>query len=169
MISDRADVEEASPDLVRAARRRWTSGVSVVFTRADGGYRGATVSAFAVVSLAPPALLICLDRDARMAELVPDIGLFTVSILDREHEFLAERFAGRAPQVDARLTGVGHDPAPSGLPILTNALAWFDCAVRTVQAEGDHLVVIGAIRDAGTGEDSDDPLVYYEGRYRALR
>lgn len=168
MSQARNDVEEASPDLVRAARRRWASGVSVVFTRADDGFRGATVSAFAVVSLVPPALLICLDRDASMSELVPEYSRFTVSILDRGHEFLAERFAGRAPLVDARLSGVGHELAPSGLPILTNALAWFDCAVRTVHDEGDHLVVIGAIRDAGSGEDSDDPLVYYEGRYRAL-
>lgn len=168
MSQARNEAAAASPDLVRAARRRWASGVSVVFTRADDGFRGATVSAFAVVSLAPPALLICLDRDASMAELVMANGYFTVSILDRGHEFLAERFAGRAPLVDARLSGVGHEPAPSGLPILTKALAWFDCEVRTAQAEGDHLVIIGAIRDAGTGEDSDDPLVYYEGRYRAL-
>ena len=159
---------EVSAELVRAARRRWASGVSVVLTRTEDGFRGATVSAFAVVSLAPPVLLICLDRDARMSTQVPEIGQFTVSILDRGHEFLAERFAGRAPLVDARLTGVQHESAPSGLPILTDALAWFDCEVRTVQAEGDHLIIIGAIRDAGTGDDSDDPLLYYEGRYQAL-
>ncbi len=139
-----------------------------MLTQQDDGWRGATVSAFAVVSLEPPTLLVCLARDARMSMQVPESGAFTVSILDREHEFLAERFAGRAPLVDARLTGVDHLPAPSGLPVLSGTLAWFDCQVSAVHDGGDHVVVIGQVNHVGAGDDTDDPLLYYEGRYRSL-
>jgi flavin reductase (DIM6/NTAB) family NADH-FMN oxidoreductase RutF len=158
----------ADPMDVRAARRRWSAGVSVVLTRQGDGWRGATVSAFAVVSLEPPMVFISLDRDGQMSELVPAVGLFTVSVLDQSHEFLAERFAGRAPLVDPRLSGVRHEPAPSGLPVLAGALAWFDCQVTEHHVTGDHVAIFGLVGAVSDSEDSDDPLIYYEGRYRAL-
>lgn len=156
------------PDLVREVRRQWVSGVSVVLTRDRDGFRGATVAAFAVVSLAPPTVLICLDRDGRMSELVPEVGQFTVSILDRGHEFLAERFAARAPLVDPRLSGVAHELAPSGLPVLTGALAWCDCRVTRAHISGDHVVILGDIIAATTGDSPGDPLLYYDRQYRSL-
>ena len=160
--------ECVSPDAMRRARRRWPSGVVIVLTLDGDGYRGATVSAFTVVSLAPPLVLVCLDHEGRMATLVPETGSFAVSVLDRGHEFLAERFAGRAPLADARLTGIGHVLTPSGIPALIGALAWFDCRVRTVHDGGDHAIVVAAVEALAVGEDTDDPLIYYEGRYRGI-
>ena len=160
--------ERANPDAMRLARRRWPSGVVVVLTIDGDGYRGATVSAFTVVSLAPPLVMVCLDREGRMATLVPETGSFAVSVLDRRHEFLAERFAGRAPLADARLTGIGYVQTPSGNPALTGALAWFDCRVRAVHDGGDHAMVVADVESLAVGDDTDDPLIYYEGRYRGI-
>jgi 3-hydroxy-9,10-secoandrosta-1,3,5(10)-triene-9,17-dione monooxygenase reductase component len=159
-----------SPDLqlLRAARRRWASGVAVVTTRLGDGFRGATVTAFAVASLDPPLVLVCLDRDGRMATAVPDSGSFAVSILERSHEFPAERFAGRAPLADPRFTGVAHDLTGGGNPILRACLAWFDCALEATHDGGDHVVVVGRVVELGLGPDTEDPLVYYDGRYRRL-
>lgn len=165
--------DAVDPAAMRAARRRWATGVTVVVAAdGEGGVRGATVSAFAVVSLEPPLLLICLDRDGRMSTLVPDQGAFAVSVLDRRHEFVADRLAGRGPVVDARFGGVPHAPAPSGLPVLDDALAWFDCRVRAVHDGGDHVVIVGLVTAVGVGlgagAEVDDPLLYYEGGYRSL-
>lgn len=156
------------PAGMRVARRRWASGVAVVTARDGDGYRGATVSAFAVVSLDPPLVLVCLDREGRMATAVPVAGAFALSVLERSHEVLAERFAGRAPLVDPRLTGVPHALTAAGNPILRRALAWFDCAVHAVHDGGDHLVVVGRVVETRVGDDTDDPLLFYEGRYRRI-
>ena len=153
---------------LRAVRRRWTSGVAVVTTTDGDGYRGTTVSAFAPVSLEPPLVLVCLEREGRMAELVPATGVFAVSILDRTQEFLAERFAGRAPVPDPRLTGVSHGLAANGCPVLAGALAWLACRVVGVHEGGDHLIVVGEVEESSVGPDSDDPLLTYEGRYRGV-
>jgi 3-hydroxy-9,10-secoandrosta-1,3,5(10)-triene-9,17-dione monooxygenase reductase component len=163
-------VGELAPDetSMRAARRRWASGVAVVTTLDDPGFRGAAVSSFAVVSLTPPLLLICLDREGRMSNLVPAAGVFAVSLLDRSQEFLADRFAGLAPLPDARFTGVPHRLAASGCPILTAALAWYDCRVHATHDGGDHLIIVGVVTALGLGEDTDDPLLSYEGRYRGI-
>ncbi len=142
--------------------------MAVVTTRDGDGFRGATVAAFTNVSLDPPLVLVCLDQEGRMASLVPEVGVFAVSILDRSQEFLAERFAGRAPVPDARFSGVPYTIGETGCPILTGALAWFDCRVQADHDGGDHRIVVGEVQAAGLGEDTDDPLLNYEGRYRSI-
>lgn len=166
MVTGRS--EFVSPDEMRAARRRWASGVAVVLIGDDAGYRGATLTAFTILSLDPPLILITIDREGQLADRIPAAGAFTISVLDRAHEFLAERFAGRAPLAPTDLAGVAHEMTPSGRPVLTGALAWFDCTVDTVHPGGDHLLMLGAVIGTSRGLDTDDPLLYYEGRYRAI-
>ena len=152
-------------DRLRQARRRWASGVAVVACREGDGVRGATVSAFTVVSLDPPLVLVCLDRDGRMASLVPEQGAFAVSVLERGDEFAAERFAGRAPLPDVLWTGIAHRRTGGGPPVLRDALVWFDCRVTANYDGGDHLIVVGRVEDVGEGGDAEDPLVVYDGAY----
>lgn len=157
------------PDAMRAARRRWAGGVAVLITPdGQGGFLGTTISAFTVVSLDPPLVLACLDRAGRMAPLLAAAGAFAVSVLDRRHEFTADRFAGRGPRIDPHLTGIPHGPTPGGLPALSGALAWFDCRLDALHPGGDHAIVVGLVTATGLGPDTDDPLLYYEGRYRGL-
>ena len=163
--------DQAGPaDLdLRAVRRRWASGVAVVTTvDGDGGFRGATVSAFTAVSLDPPLVLVCIDRSGRMSEMVPEAGIFAVSILESDQEFLAERFAGRAPLPDRHFTGVPFQVAGNGCPILDGAHAWYACGVAATHDGGDHVIVIGAVEEAGVGPETDDPLLTYDARYRRL-
>lgn len=159
------DAQDVDP---RTVRRRWASGVAVVTTRDGAGFRGATVSAFSVVSMEPPLVLVCLDRSGRMSELVPEAGVFAISILGPEQEFLSERFAGRAPIPDIRLTGVPYILAGNGCPILEGAHAWLACRVTATHDGGDHVIVVGEVVETGIGSDTDDPLLTYEARYRRL-
>ncbi|HEY7036764.1 MAG TPA: flavin reductase family protein [Thermomicrobiales bacterium] len=165
-------IGEPTDEAMRAARRRWPSGVAVLTTRegAEGGaiFRGITVSAFTVVSLAPPLVLACLERDSSSARAVTASGVFAVSVLDRAHEFQADRFAGRGPLPDPRFTGIPYSLAATGSPILRDALAWFDCRVGAIHDGGDHVIVVGDILALGLGDDTDDPLINYEGAYRRI-
>jgi flavin reductase (DIM6/NTAB) family NADH-FMN oxidoreductase RutF len=173
-MADAAAANIASIDdaAMRALRRRWASGVALVLARdSDGdgdGFRGATVAALSFVSLAPPLVLVCLETEARTTALAIATGAFAVSILDGRHELTADRFAGRGPQVDAALSGVPHTLAPSGLPVLAGALAWLDCRVTAVHPGGDHRIIVAAVVAADLGPAADDPLLFFDGRYRAL-
>ncbi len=155
-------------DGLRAVRRRWVSGVAVVLTVDGEGFRGATVSAFTVVSLQPPLVLICLEEMARLTSLLPAAGVFSVSLLDRRQEALAERFAARAPLPDGRLSGIDYQLAASGCPVLTGAISWLDCQVSAIYPGGDHQIVVGEVITAGLGPVAYDPLLTYEGSYRGL-
>ena len=49
----------------KAVMRHFATGVTVVTSVREGEPRGVTVSAFASVSVDPPLVLICINREAR--------------------------------------------------------------------------------------------------------
>ncbi len=169
-----AGTRSSGPALVSAAdfsagiRRRWASGVAVVTARdGDGSLRGVTVTSLMVVSQEPPILAVALAASGSFQELAQVGADLGVSLLDSSHEFLAERFAGRAPVPDAGFGGVPHR-IEGGLPILEAASAWRLGRVDSRQEIGDHVLLLLNLTDGGLGPDSDDPLLSYEGRYRRL-
>lgn len=164
--------DEPDGDAMRLARRRWTSGVAVVTTTQveDGEtrFRGATIDSLQVASLEPPVVTFFLETEGEVLKRILASGICAISILDRSQEFLAERFAGRAPAVDSAFRGVPHHTAETGSPILDRALAWFDCRLELATPMGDHMMLVCRVARLGLGEDTDDPLVTYEAGYRRL-
>lgn len=165
---------EPNGQVMRAARRRWASGIAVLTTLDSAGdivhYRGATVSSLTMVSLDPPLVLVCIDPSGAMANLIGESGVFAVSVLDRAHEFQADQFAGLGPLPDPQFRGVPFELAENGTgcPVLGSALAWFDCTVESTHDGGDHLIVLGRVVAVGVGLNTDDPLLNYEGAYRRI-
>ena len=93
--------EPMTDQTLRKMRGLFASGVTVVTTVHEGQLRGVTVSAFASVSLNPPLVLICIANESESKEWIAESGVFAVNILSDEQEFLSERFAARAPLVNA--------------------------------------------------------------------
>jgi flavin reductase len=150
----------------REAMARLAAGVAVLATREGGGFRGLTVTSLTSASLDPPLVLVCLDRLSQTRDLVLEAGAFSASVLARPHDFLADRFSGRAPVVDRAWLEVPHTLTESGLPILEGALAWLECRVGEVHPAGDHDIVVAAVVEAGTGRG--DPLVLWDRAFWTL-
>ena len=136
------------------------AGVVVIGVRDGAGLRGLTASSFTSVSLEPPLVLVCLDRFARTRDAVAASARFSVSVLERSQEFVAERFAGRAPAVGPAWRDVPHDLGASGLPVVRGCVAWFECALRDLHAAGDHDIAVGEVTAAGRGPG--EPLVLWD-------
>lgn len=155
-------------ELMRAWRRRWTTGVAIATTKTtDGALRGITLTAVMPLSLEPPLIAFAVAADGEFRPMLEAAGRCCVQILDRDHGFISERFAGRAPLPDATFTGVPHEVIDD-LPVLTNSLAWTIGEIERLDPAGDHALVILRVTSAMIGEDTDDPLLSYEGRYRGL-
>ena len=136
------------------------AAVVVVGVRGEEGLRGLTATSFTSVSLEPPLVLVCLDSFAATRDVVLRTRAFGVSLLSTRQEFLADRFAGRAPIVDPAWREVPHRVAGNGAPILEGCVGWFECRVESVHPGGDHDVVLAEVLSAG--REPGDPLIHWD-------
>ncbi len=155
--------------VARSLRQRWASGVAIVTVVIDDGqYRGITVSSYVLVSGQPPIIMVAFSHEVSFHRHVQVGGTVGLSVLEWEHEFLADRCAGRGPVPDAAFTGVPHDLIAGGIPVIRGALARCACRVERLEDVGDHVLMLAEVIDGDLLPDMDDPLVRYEGRYRRL-
>ncbi len=154
-----------SEQTFRDAMARLPAGVVVVTARAGDGYRGLTASSLVSVSLEPPLVAVALERESATRAAVLAGGRFNVSVLTREQEFLADRFAGRAPAVDWH--SVPYRLGADRLPLLEGCAAWLECRLVATHEAGDHDVCIGQVLAAELG--AGDPLILWDRAFWSLR
>lgn len=149
---------------------RFATGVTVITTVLDGEQHAMTCNSFTSVSLDPVLVLFCPEKIARFHDAVLASGSFAVSVLAQGQEQVSRRFAVRGrpleDQFDALPLAVGE---LTGAAVLDGALAALECRTVSTTDAGDHTVVIGEVLGLGAPEPAGDPLLYYEGRYRAFR
>jgi flavin reductase (DIM6/NTAB) family NADH-FMN oxidoreductase RutF len=146
---------------------RLPAGVVVVSARAENGYRGLTASSLVSISVDPPMVLVGLEREAATRAAVAEGKAFNVSVLTRSQEFIADRFAGRAPSIDPRWEGVPHRLGANGIPLIEGCAAWLECRLVEIHAAGDHDICVGEVIAASAG--SGDPLILWDRAFWALR
>ena len=144
---------------------RFASGVAVVTGSSDGEPVGLTCQSFSSVSLDPPLVLFVPARTSRAWPLIQRSGHFCVNFLAEGQTELSHTMASRG--ID-KFADVEWTPSPvTGSPLLADVLGYVDCAIHAVHEAGDHHVVIGRVLDLATTE-AGDPLLYFEGEYRAI-
>jgi flavin reductase (DIM6/NTAB) family NADH-FMN oxidoreductase RutF len=153
--------------LFRDAMARLASSVVVVSARHGGGYRGLTASSLISVSAEPPQVLVSLEREATTRAAVVESQAFNVSVLTRAQEFIAERFAGRAPAVDPGWKHVPHHLGANGLPLIDGCAAWLECVLVAVHPAGDHDLCLGEVKAVSLGRG--EPLILWDRSFWTLR
>jgi flavin reductase (DIM6/NTAB) family NADH-FMN oxidoreductase RutF len=153
-----------TPDEFRSVLGRFPSGVTVVTTKnGDGSDEGMTVSAFCSVSLNPPLVLICIEKNASAYRALINAPGFVVNILAASQEQIARRFA--IVDID-RFEGVGYSRSQNGFAILDDVLGVIECATFAMHDAGDHTILVGEVEAARA--QSGTPLLYYRGGYAQL-
>lgn len=157
---------EIEPNNLRKALGCFATGVTVVTgTGANGEKLGVTASSFNSVSLDPPLVLFSLNRRAYSMPHFLDSGHFAVNVLREGQEDLSTRFA--TPLAD-KWEGIEFEIWDFGCPILSDALANFECRTRYTYDGGDHVIFVGAVERMRADLDGH-PLVFFGGRYQTLR
>lgn len=152
----------------RDALRHFPAGVTLVTAGTGDDVHGLTVSAFASVSADPPMIAVVLDlRNHIHPYLESEAAPFAVNILGEEQSELSNRFA-RQP-ADERFAAGSWHPAPSGVPVLDESLAWLDCTVEARLEAGSHRIYVGRVRASRVCRPDESPLVYWNRDYRGLR
>jgi flavin reductase (DIM6/NTAB) family NADH-FMN oxidoreductase RutF len=157
-------VSEIDPFQFRLLLGHFATGVTVLtLTTPDGQPLGMTANSLSSVSLSPPLISVCVDREADMHPVILQASRFVVNVLASDQEVLARRFSDKH---EDRFDAVGYRLSPEGLVLLDGALAHFVCAREATHPGGDHTIVLGRVI-GGTAYEGH-PLLYYRGGYAAL-
>ncbi len=153
--------EHADPDLYRSLLGCFATGVTLATTLdTEGRACGMTASAVSAVSLEPPLLLICVNREANFhAALGSEVG-FVLNVLAADQEAISHTFS---TDIEDPFATVPFRLGDAGLPLVDGAVAHIVCAPWGSFEAGDHTVFFGRV----TGGESfrRPPLVHHGGRY----
>jgi flavin reductase (DIM6/NTAB) family NADH-FMN oxidoreductase RutF len=158
----------ADPDEYDRLRRRvlWTmpSGLYIVGSRDGERRNGMTLNWATQLSFDPKLLGVSVEREAFTHELITAGGAFSVSIIDREDRAIVRKFT-KPVEVDPAaqtLNGFRYRDGVTGVPILTQAVAYVECEVRQTVPVGGHTLFIGEVVDAGFAKPEETPVLRME-------
>ena len=153
------------PRSFRDALGRFATGVALVTAAHDGAPAGLIVNSLASVSLEPPLVSFCPTRTSLTWSRMRRAGRFGVNVLGRRHEAFVRR---ATPAGADRFAGLEWEWGTGGAPLVTDALASFECQIVAEHAAGDHWIVVGQV-DALSVSPGDDPLVFFAGEFGTIR
>ncbi len=150
----------------RRSLGEFATGVAVITAQGQSeGLIGMTMSSFNSVSLDPPLVLFSVDRRAHSLPAMQGARGFAVNVLGREQEDISNRFARALTDKwgDVRRS-VGHAEAP----LITGALAHFECEPYAQHDGGDHVIFVVRVLRHAVRAGNPAPLIFFRGRYRDL-
>lgn len=151
-----------APAEFRAALGMFATGVTIVTaTKANGALVGLTANSFNSVSLSPALVLWSLSRAAGSFETFNNGSHYAINILGAEQQALARRFSEKVPD---RFLGVPWSPGMGGAPLISGAIAHFECFNRSQYAEGDHIIFVGEVERCSHTPGAS-PLLFHGGKF----
>ena len=147
----------------KLAMSHFASGVTIVTTAREGTPYGMTVASFASLSLHPPLVLVCVEKNVKTHDAIVAAGAFGVSILGQQQADVSNRFASRS---DDKFSGVDIRTGELGMPLINDAICTIECRLQDQLEGGDHTIFVGEVVDAQTSDGA--PLVYFRSGYREL-
>ncbi|MDY7218063.1 flavin reductase [Denitrificimonas sp. JX-1] len=149
------------PQEFRSALSTFTTGVTIITTRAENGDPvGITANSFNSVSLNPPMVLWSLDKSAMSLPAFTSNKHWNVHILSVEQEALSGRFASRG---EDKFKGLELDTGINNIPLLKNCTARFNCRTAFIYEGGDHMIFVGEV--LGFDKSERPPLAFQSGQY----
>ena len=151
---------------LRQGLRRLAKGVVVITSIHEGQRYAMAATAVNEVSMDPPSLLICVNRNASLFAPLEARAPFAINILSAGHEDVCTICAGKA-KGEARFDVGRWGAFANGCPVLEDAQASFLCSFAQAMDFGTHRVAIGLVEEVRLkGELA--PLIYADGGFRAL-
>lgn len=153
------------PQQFKLGMRRLAAGVSLITTRDPaGGRHGLIATSVTSVSMAPPTLLVCINKSASSHDALREAGVFCVNLLADRADEVARRFSSSELR-ELRFAEGNWSTLQTGAPALDGALASFDCEISKVVDASTHTIFIGGVVDVRLSDQQISPLLYLDGAF----
>ncbi len=151
----------------RDAMRRLAGSVTVVTVDFSGERHGTTATAVTSLSMTPPSLLVCFNRDSRLHAMLSAAERFCVNLLHVDNVEVSKLFSSPVSSVERFARGSWSTP-DGGAPALADAQSSIQCAKDQQIDYGSHTIFIGRVLSVAN-RAAVQPLVYCDGAYVSTR
>lgn len=156
-------------DAYRSAMRHFAGNVSVITAGPPGERSGLVATSAVSLSVDPPTVIVCVNRNASSWPLFARFRHFGVNSLTAAQQPIAELFSGRGHVRGEDRYRLGTWSAgPSGAPLLAGAAVALDCRLEEMIDRETHSILVGRVLDIRTAEADAGALIYWRGLYRPL-
>lgn len=149
--------------ILRKALGRFGTGVTVVTVNSDEGPIGMTANSFSSVSMDPPLVLWSPSKKSRRYPHFAKSEYFAIHILAASQKNICDGFAKSADSF-ANTDWALND---SGVPIINQCLACFECRQTALHDGGDHSIMVGEVLRASYCDG--EPLLFFGGQFGSFR
>lgn len=124
---------------------RVVSGVYILTARYDLESSAMMASWVTQTGFDPPTVAVALAKGRPIAGLIRQSHRLALSIVPDGDKLLMKHYA-RLKSGDDPFAGITTRPAPSGVPVLADALGWLDCQlINTYDFGGDHELFVARV------------------------
>lgn len=158
-------------DRFKSAMRQMASAVCIISTQFKGQRAGLTATSVCSLSIDPPSLLVCINRESDSHPLITGRAGFCVNILQDKHKTIADCFAGGTGlEGDDRFQIGDWQYWKSGIPFLSDAMASLECRLSEEVFFRSHSIFIGEVIEVIIHPKADEarPLLYWRRNYHHL-
>lgn len=152
---------------LRDAFGQFATGVTVVTTRDEHGNPiGLTANSFASVSLEPPLVSWCVDKNSTRFKEFQQAEFFTISVLTAAQQEVSNLFAMRSWD-ETVFDDTEWFSGLNKVPQIPDVSARFHCKTEHLYEGGDHLIIVGAVLEYES--QAQVPLLFFQGEYNSLK
>jgi flavin reductase (DIM6/NTAB) family NADH-FMN oxidoreductase RutF len=152
----------------REAMRHLPNGVCVVTFGQGDARSGMTATSVSSLSVEPPTMLVTVNRDSSSYAALARSRAFGINVLASEHQDVADSFARRGGEQGVECYEERRwFTLNSGVWLLSDAVAVFDCEIEEIIERHTHAIVIGRITGL-VASGGPSALVYWRGAYDQL-
>jgi flavin reductase (DIM6/NTAB) family NADH-FMN oxidoreductase RutF len=142
-----------------AALGRVPSGIFVVTVAQNGIATGMLASWVQQCSFKPPRISVAVRPDREVVKLLTSGARFTLNILEASQTDMVAHFGKGFALTDDAFRSVSVEARPGVGPVLTEALAYLECAVVARTPAGDHDLFVADVC-AGAVLDEGQPMIH---------
>ncbi len=125
-----------------------------------------TANSLTSVSLDPPLVLVCVERETRFHEAILAAAGWGVSVLGAPARGAATWLATRGRPLAGQLDPVAHHRGSlTAAALLDDALAWLEVRTWAAYDGGDHTIVVGEVQGLALASEAPAALTFFRGRY----
>ncbi|MBN8704340.1 MAG: flavin reductase [Bacteroidetes bacterium] len=163
MNNAESPTSELSPEVLKQLTYQFSYGVYVLTASDGSSFSGMTAVWVSQVSKNPVRVGIGIQPEGFTAGLIRKTGRFVVNVLSQNQQQIAYHFGTPSESPSERFEGVPTEQSPSGIPILSESVAWMECEVEQELNLGTHVWIVGRVIH-GKKADSGLPAMYHNGK-----